>query len=120
MEAGLKESTRLLSTLNWSLGPSNIHETNFESIRFDHLPFPRLAPPFSRYCQMRVCLPNSRAYDDEGDPLRYAVIEVGDQHAVQLHARSSLDYAKNTLIPAFNAANTHVALEDAGRTILRP
>lgn len=116
----LKIQRLVLNQLNWSAGTPHINEADFKPIKFEHLPFPRLQAPFSQCSFMRVCVPNSKAYDDQGDPILYAMVEVGDQQGTKFHAKPTLEFTRTTLIPVLTEVNKEVRSEDKSRQILYP
>jgi hypothetical protein len=116
--SGLSEN--ILNCLNWNLGPSNINLTDFTPIEYKNLPFNRFKPPFNQCTYMRVCLPKAGLCNDEGDLLKYAIVEAGTHRHIQYYAKPTIEFAQNTLIPELDAANIQIARENSDTTIIYP
>lgn len=115
-----KKSESTLNYLNWSLGPSSINLTDFTCIEYKNLLLDRLKPPFNQCSCMRVCLPKAGAYNDEGDLIRHAIVEIGNSQDVQYHAKPTVEFIQTTLIPDLNAPNIHATKENIDTMIIYP
>jgi len=106
--------------LNWSLGSSNVHLADFTCTEYKNLMFNRLKSPFNQCSCMRICLPKADTYNDDGDLIRYAIIEIGNDQNTLYHAKPTVEFTQTTLIPALLTSNPDATKENSDLMIIRP